>query len=105
MKFNDRVEMVHRILVDESKRYRALLLTTYDAHAVEGSLVADDIMAAQMLRYKAIELRDTEIAEQKLATILLALKVVLRRYHASRKQRRDRGCAFTVTPEGEIHKP
>ena len=86
---NDLVEDIHRILVNEDDKYRAYLRATYDAHAVEGSLAADNVLAAMMIREKAKEIGSTEVAEEKLAIINLALGVVLRRYHASRKQRRD----------------
>jgi hypothetical protein len=87
---NDLVEDVHRILVNENAKYRGYLRATYDAHAVEGSLAADNVLAAIMIREKAIEIGNTEVAAEKLAIINLALGVVLRRYHASRKQRRNR---------------
>jgi hypothetical protein len=83
---NDLVEDIHRVLVEDEK-YRALLRATYDAHAVEGSLSMDNALVAMMIRDKAKEI-GSEIADEKLAIINLALGVVLRRYHASRKQRR-----------------
>jgi hypothetical protein len=85
---NDLVEDIHRTLVNESERYRSLLRATYDAHAVEGSLSADNILAAMMIRDKAKDIGSSEVAEEKLAIINLALGVVLRRYKMSRKQRR-----------------
>ncbi len=87
---NDLVEDIHRVLVDDEKvgdQYRALLRATYDAHAVEGSLSMDNALVAQMIRQRAVD-TGSEIAKEKLAIINLALGVVLRRYHASRKQRR-----------------
>jgi hypothetical protein len=86
---NDLVEDIHRMLVNESEEYRALLRATYDAHAVEGSLSMDNAVAAQMIRKKAKDIGSTEVANEKLAIINLALGVVLRRYHVSRKQRRN----------------
>jgi len=85
---NDLVEDIHRVLVDEDKEYRAYLRAVYDAHAVEGSLSADNVMAAIVIRKKAEEMGSTEIANEKLAIISMALGVVLRRYRMSRKQRR-----------------
>jgi len=82
------VEDIHRILVDDEK-YRKLLRATYDAHAVEGSLSMDNALVAMMIREKARQIGQTEVAEEKLAVINLALGVVLRRYHMSRKQRRN----------------
>lgn len=86
---NDMVEDIHRVLTNESAQYRAYLRATYDAHAVEGSLAADNVLAAMMIREKAVKMGSTEVAEEKLAIINLALGVVLRRYNKSRKQRRN----------------
>ena len=86
---NDLVEDVHRVLVNESEQYREYLRATYDAHAVEGSLSADNTLAAQMLRERAKTMSEyEEVAKQKLAIINSCLNVVMRRYKASRKQRR-----------------
>lgn len=86
---NDMVEDIHRVLVDESKEYRAFLRATYDQHAVTGSLSFDNCKACEMIQAKATELGIGDVAEEKLAIINLALGVVLRRYKASRKQRRN----------------
>ena len=86
---NDLVEDIHRDLVNESEEYRAYLRAVYDAHAVEGSLSADNTMAAIIIRDKAKELNIADVAKEKLAVINMALGVVLRRYNASRKQRRN----------------
>jgi hypothetical protein len=85
---NDLVEDIHRVLVPESADYRALLRAVYDGHAVHGSLVVDDVLAAQMVHAKAIEL-GTELGTEKLGPIKHALNIVLRRYKMSRKQRRN----------------
>jgi hypothetical protein len=86
---NDLVEDIHRILVNESPEYRSYLRATYDLHAITGSLSFDNCKACQMIQNKAEEIGSTEVAEEKLAIINLALGVVLRRYDASRKQRRN----------------
>jgi hypothetical protein len=96
---NDLVEDIHRILVNESETYRAYLRAVYDAHAVEGSLAADNVLAAMIIREKAVEIGSAEVAQEKLAIINLALGVVLRRYHASRKQRRNMVAGEEVSPE------
>lgn len=96
---NDLVEDIHRMLVNESDKYRALLRATYDAHAVEGSLSMDNALAAIMIREKALVIRSTEVAAEKLAIINMALGVVLRRYHFSRKQRRNTVGGEEVRPE------
>jgi hypothetical protein len=85
---NDLVEDIHRTLVADPK-YRAFLRACWDSQAAEGSLSADNFSAALMIREKAIELDIEEVAREKLATISHALGVVLRRYGASRKQRRN----------------
>ena len=96
---NDLVEDIHRILVNEDPKYRAYLRATYDAHAVEGSLAADNVLAAMIIRERAKEIGSAEVAGEKLALINLALGVVLRRYHASRKQRRYTVGGEQVPPE------
>ena len=85
---NDLVEDIHRTLVEDEK-YRSLLRATYDAHAIEGSLAADNIFAAIMIRDKAKEMGISDVANEKAAIINMSLGVVLRRYKASRKQRRN----------------
>ncbi len=86
---NDMVEDIHRDLVDENEEYREYLRAVYDAHAVEGSLSADNTMAAIIIRDKARADGPADVAKEKLAIINMALGVVLRRYNASRKQRRN----------------
>ncbi len=86
---NDLVEDVHRLLVDENEVYRKYLYAVYDEQAVEGSLAIDNGKAAEIIRLKAQSVGNTEVASQKLATIVKALNVVLRRYNKSRKQRRN----------------
>jgi len=86
---NDLVEDVHRILTNESELYRQYLRAVWDSHAVTGSLSFDNCKACEMLQEKAKAIGSTEVAEEKLAIINLALGVVLRRYQKSRKQRRN----------------
>jgi hypothetical protein len=86
---NDRVEALHLSLYDGDEHYKDLLYAVYDEQAVEGSLAADNILAAEVIRDKAKKTGDIEVGRQKLATIAKALGVVLRRYGTSRKERRD----------------
>ena len=86
---NDQVEDLHRILVNESPKYREFLRAVYDVHAVNGSLSFDNCRAVDLIREKAEELGYSEVVAEKEAVINLALGVVLRRYKASRKQRRN----------------
>jgi hypothetical protein len=88
---NDLVEDVHRSLIDsdQGEKYLTYLFAVYDEQAVEGSLAADNIEAARMIRTYAAENDRPDLTREKLATIAKALGVVLRRYHAGRKQRRQ----------------
>jgi len=72
---NDLVEDVHRILVNESPKYREYLRAVYDQHAVELSLAADNVFACIMIREKAKAIGSTEVAEEKIGVINLALGV------------------------------
>jgi len=85
---NDIVEDVHLSLL-ENADYRAFLNAVWDEHAVEGSLAADNIMAAEMIRAKASKLGNNVLAKEKLATIAKCLGIVMRRYGYSRNQRRN----------------
>lgn len=85
---NDMVEEIHLDLYD-TEEYPKLLYAVYDEQAVEGSLSADNILAAQAIRERAKKLGRDEITREKLATIAKALGVVLRRYGFSRKERRN----------------
>jgi 3'-phosphoadenosine 5'-phosphosulfate sulfotransferase (PAPS reductase)/FAD synthetase len=86
---NDYVEDVHRALWDESIEYQRLLDATDDDEAVEGSLGADNTIAAQMVRAKALATKNHEVSKRKLATISRAINVVMRRYRQDRKRRRN----------------
>ena len=88
MTLNDRVEAYHRSL-EENPTYGKFLYAVYDEQAVEGSLTDDDHGAARMIRDQAVEKNDLEVANQKIASIKKALKIVLRRYHQSRKERKN----------------
>jgi hypothetical protein len=85
---NDHVETIHLKLYDDPT-YHSFLEAVYDEQAVEGSLAADNIEAARMIREKASKDGDLVVTRQKYATISKSLSVVLRRYGASRKERRN----------------
>ena len=85
---NDVVEQYHLKLYD-NEDYTRLLYAVYDEQAVEGSLAADNIEAARMLRLAAQQENNIVLAREKLATISKSLGVVLRRYGSSRRERRD----------------
>lgn len=85
---NDHVEAVHIALYDTSEEYRAFLEAVYDDDAVEGSLAVDTMKAAELLRDHAITMNNM-VGRKKVATVIKALNVVLRRYNKSRRERRD----------------
>jgi|SoiMethySBSTD1v2_1073268.scaffolds.fasta_scaffold470461_2 hypothetical protein len=95
----DQVEDVHIALYDD-KSYKALLEAVYNEQAVEGSLAADDFKAAELIREKAKQMNYVELAVQKLATIAKTLGVVLRRYGASRKERRNEAVRLSPATPG-----
>lgn len=95
---NDRVEDAHLKLIN-NETYRALLFAIFDEQAIEASMEIDDVLAAKMIRDQAADLHDEELAAEKLATIVKSLRVVLRRYGFSRKERREQVGGVTVTPE------
>lgn len=98
---NDHVEAIH-VQLYENAEYQRFLDAVYDEDAVEGSLAADNLQAAQMIRNKAREAgHDPYVAEKKLATISKALGVVLRRYGMSRKERARMIHGETVEPNGD----
>jgi hypothetical protein len=86
---NDQVEEIHLGLYETDKAYKAFLYAVYDEQAVEGSLSADNTMAAALIREHAQAKGNVEVSKQKLATISKALGVVLRRYGFSRNERRN----------------
>lgn len=91
---NDHVEELHLYLYGNEK-YERFLDAVYDEDAVEGSLTADNLEAARMIRDAATEgNRDPYIRDKKLATIVKSMGIVLKRYGISRRER-----AHTVSGE------
>lgn len=86
---NDLVEDVHRMLVNENEKYREYLRAVDDRQAITGSLSFDNCKACEIIQKKADDIGSGDVANEKLGVINLALGVVLRRYKASRKQRRN----------------
>jgi hypothetical protein len=84
---NDQVEQAHLDLIADDQ-YIAFLSAVDNKRAVEGNLFSDDMQAATMIRDWA-RAHGSLLAREKLATIIKALRVVLRRYGCSRKQRRE----------------
>jgi hypothetical protein len=85
---NDLVEEAHLALY-EDENYLRFLNAVYDGQAVEGSLAADNFMAAQIIRNWAHKNGKGQLSREHLAPIVNALGVVLRRYRLSRKERRN----------------
>jgi hypothetical protein len=83
---NDHVDSIHMTMWDNAD-YRQLLDATSDEDAVEGSLAIDNAKAAEMIRKHAEVTKNPYVAKKKLATIVKALNVVLRRYHMTRRER------------------
>ena len=83
---NDHVDTIHMALWDD-EGYRELLDAVSDEDAVEGSLAIDNAKAAERIRDYAKDHDIPYVAKKKLATIVRALNVVLRRYHIGRKER------------------
>ncbi len=82
---NDFVEEFH-LRLWESDAYKRLLAAVTDGETVEGSLSCDDHEAARMLREFARK-ENSPIKDKPIASFKLALKVVMRRYQISRKER------------------
>ena len=83
---NDHVDDIHVSLWEKSA-YHTALEAVDDADAVEGSLSADNFLAAGLIRDHARETGNHHVKDKKLATIVRALNVVLRRYGIDRKTR------------------
>jgi hypothetical protein len=88
---NDHVQDIYHILVtspEYAETFARLLDAVYDEDAVEGSLSADNLLAAKMIRDYASEgHKDEYVEHKKLATISKSLGVVMRRYGVARSQR------------------
>ena len=98
---NDHVEDAHLALYND-EQYQRFLDAVYDEDAVEGSLAADNLEAARMIRdFARKDDRDSYVADKKLATLAKALGVVLRRYGMSRKERSRMIDGETIEANGE----
>jgi hypothetical protein len=87
-------------LWDDDTYYR-LLEAVDDSAAMEGSTVVDDILAAQMLKQLAASEGNSFVASTPLASLVLSLRVVLRRYELSRKERRMKVGDVAVKGNGD----
>jgi hypothetical protein len=87
--FNDYIEDIHLQLVGNDE-YDKYLYAVYPEQAVEGSLIADLLEAAELIRSKAKSLNIIQVMNEKKATIGKALRVVQRRYDEDPKSRRNK---------------
>jgi hypothetical protein len=105
---NDNVEDIHLNLLNHGdvkrrEKYKGLLDAVYDEDAVEGSLAADNFLVATMIRdYAREDNHDPYVANKKLATLIKALGVVLRRYGWSRSQR-ARTVGGELVPKADVN--
>jgi len=82
---NDRVEEIVARLCVADDEFRKLISAICNSQPVEGSLIADETMAAQMIRNKAMEEGLDELARLKVRAIILAMRVALRRFGIDQK--------------------
>lgn len=98
LNLNDVVQDAIEQLYD--KGLQPFLAATHDSQAVEGSLSADNVMAAEMLRTWARKNGKTLLANEKLGVIVLAMGVVCRRFGIDRKTRRNTVAGSVVHTNG-----
>jgi|KBSMisStandDraft_5_1062788.scaffolds.fasta_scaffold00074_64 hypothetical protein len=70
--------------------YRRCFFAVHASETIEGSFIADEHMAAGMIRTFAKANNIPIAAETKIAAIVYSLNVVCRRYNMSRKDRQNR---------------
>jgi hypothetical protein len=85
---NDQVDQIHCKLYEEEE-YRNYLDAVYNSQALTGSTIYDDGEAGRMILDYAKSNGYPYVAQQNLTTVVKALRVVMRRYHISRKERRQ----------------
>jgi hypothetical protein len=69
--------------------YRKCFFAIHPSETVEGAFIADDYLAAGMVRDFAKANRIPIAAEAKLAAIVYSLHVICRRYNMTRKDRQN----------------
>jgi len=75
-----------------------------NSQTLEGSLIADETMAAQMIRNRAVEEGLPELASLKLRSIILAMRVALRRFGFDRKSVKARASEPKRTDDDKRYK-
>jgi hypothetical protein len=83
---NDIVEELY-LKLWENQQFKDFLDAVDDGAAVEGSIGCDDHEAARMLRDLARK-EHSPVKDKPLASFKYALKIVMRRYNMSRKERK-----------------
>lgn len=94
---NDYVEECH-VAIWEDMEYQKAIEAVYDEDAIEGSLSADDFLAANLIRKYAKDHNIVFVRDKKLATIVKAMKNVWKRYGITRKERKNTIGGETVPP-------
>jgi hypothetical protein len=87
--FNDHVHRVFELCYRHDPEFRAYLNEVENSAAITGAIDIDDIKACEMIQVKAQQENMDIVADAKLATIRIALHVVMNRYGLSRKVRRN----------------
>ena len=82
----DEVEQALKALFDEPQ-FRRLRDALEPEETVEGSVIADDLVASQMIRKVASELNLKQVEAADLTILMLKLRAAERRFNASRTQR------------------
>ena len=85
----EHVKVHVKVLLAEDQRFRDLVDACYPEDAVEGSLDADDFVAAMHVREFAQKQGDTHVAEQPISKMRTALKRALGDMRFARFQRRE----------------
>lgn len=103
---NDAVDTIHETLLDD-EAYIRLLEPVYNPEAVNGSLIVDDVMAAQMIKAYASEHGHEVVRRNNLTAIMRAMHTVWRRWNLDRKSRRNSdhgepGPDFTADANGDV---
>jgi hypothetical protein len=93
----DETEQALKALFDEPK-FRRLRDALEPEETVEGSIFADDIVAAQMIRKVASELNLHQVEEADLTLLAQKLRGAERRFNAARSQRAKAADEPVVTP-------
>lgn len=74
----DRIKLLHRQLV-ENPAYNRYIVAKNDAEAVEGDMIYDSHMAADMIRKTAQTAGDWQVAQLQLATIVEVIEPLIGR--------------------------